>query len=219
MKGTFRGSTFPSITSQQLGNYIIPLVAECEQTRIAAFLDEKTAEIDDAIGKKQRLIELLQEQKAILINRAVTRGIDPGAPLRESGVEWIGEIPAHWDVKRLKYMFAEVNSRTTTGEETLLSLRMYEGLVPHDEVSDKPIPDADLVDYKHVHPGQLVMNRMRAAIGLFAVANRGGLVSPDYAIFDIIDDVDPNYYLHLFKTSVMGSIFRLESKGLGTGYN
>ncbi len=73
-----------------------------EQARIAAFLDEKTAEIDDAIAKKQRLIELLQEQKAILINRAVTRGLDPNVPLRDSGVEWIGQIPVHWEVKRLK---------------------------------------------------------------------------------------------------------------------
>ena len=60
-----------------------------EQARIAAFLDEKTAEIDDAIAKKQRLIDLLQEQKAILINRAVTRGLDPNVPLRDSGVvDW-----------------------------------------------------------------------------------------------------------------------------------
>ncbi len=67
-----------------------------EQDRIVAFLDRKTAEIDALIAKKQRQIDLLDEQKAILINRAVTRGLNPNAKLKPSGIEWIGEIPAHW---------------------------------------------------------------------------------------------------------------------------
>ena len=71
---------------------------ESEQlsTHYHAFLDQKTAEIDEAIDKKQRLIELLKEQKAILINQAVTKGLNPNVPMRDSGVEWIGEIPVHW---------------------------------------------------------------------------------------------------------------------------
>jgi type I restriction enzyme S subunit len=73
------------------------------QNRIVKFLDEKTAEIDAAIEKKRRLIDLLNEQKAILINRAVTKGLNPNAPMKDSGVDWIGEIPAHWDVKRFKH--------------------------------------------------------------------------------------------------------------------
>lgn len=83
---------------------LIPLPDFPTQDRIANFLDQKTAEIDEAIAKKQRLIDLLQEQKAILINQAVTKGLNPNAPMRDSGVEWIGEIPAHWDIKRLRYV-------------------------------------------------------------------------------------------------------------------
>lgn len=75
-----------------------------EQQRIANFLDQKTAEIDAAIAKKHRLIELLKEQKAILINQAVTKGLNPDVPMRDSGVEWIGEVPEHWKVKRLRYV-------------------------------------------------------------------------------------------------------------------
>ncbi len=75
---------------------------ECE--RIANFLDQKTAEIDTAIAKKQRLIKLLKEQKAILINQAVTKGLNPDVPMRDSGVEWIGEVPEHWKVKRLGFL-------------------------------------------------------------------------------------------------------------------
>ena len=77
---------------------VVPLPKIDEQHRIAHFLDQKTAEIDEAINKKQRLIELLKEQKAILINQAVTKGLNPNVPMRDSGVEWIGEVPAHWNL-------------------------------------------------------------------------------------------------------------------------
>jgi type I restriction enzyme S subunit len=73
-----------------------------EQKRIVEFLDRKTAEIDEAIAQKQRLIELLQEQKAILINQAVTKGLNPNAPMQNSGIEWIGKVPKHWSIKRAK---------------------------------------------------------------------------------------------------------------------
>ena len=72
-----------------------------EQEAIAAFLDRETAEIDALVARKERLIELLQEKRTALITRAVTRGLDPNVPMKDSGVEWLGEIPAHWDVKRL----------------------------------------------------------------------------------------------------------------------
>lgn len=77
------------------------------QNRIVGFLDEKTAEIDAAIAKKRRLIDLLNEQKTILINRAVTKGLNPDAPMKDSGVDWIGEIPAHWEVKQVKRCITE----------------------------------------------------------------------------------------------------------------
>lgn len=93
----------------------IPLPDIPAQQRIANFLDKKTAEIDEAIAKKQRLIELLKEQKAILINQAVTKGMNPNAPMRDSGVVWIGEVPKHWKVKKLKY-FSEVQSGITLGK-------------------------------------------------------------------------------------------------------
>lgn len=80
-----------------------PIPPKDALTRIVKFLDEKTAEIDAAVEKKRRLIDLLNEQKAILINRAVTKGLNSDAPMKDSGVDWIGEIPAHWDVKRFKH--------------------------------------------------------------------------------------------------------------------
>lgn len=211
------GVTRYGLSYGAIKSVILPIPPLPEQHRIATFLDQKTAEIDEAITKKQCLIDLLKEQKAILINLAVTKGLNPNVPMRDSGVEWIGEVPAHWGVKRLKHLFTEVDERSIDGKETLLSLRMYGGLVPHAEVSDKIISTADLIGYKCVYPGQLVMNRMRASIGLFGVARHEGLVSPDYATFDTSTAIDEDYYLHLFKASTLRRVFRLESKGLGTG--
>ncbi|MBI1296252.1 restriction endonuclease subunit S [bacterium] len=91
-------------------NLFLPIPSKQEQDQIVAFLDEKTAEIDDAIAKKKRLIELLQEQKAILINRAVTQGLDPNVSMRDSGVAWLGQVPAHWEVKRAKHLSSFITS-------------------------------------------------------------------------------------------------------------
>jgi type I restriction enzyme, S subunit len=194
-----------------------PLPPPDEQAAIVKFLSYANGRIRRYIQAKLKLVSLLEEQKQVIIHRAVTRGVDPSARLKPSGVEWLGDVPGHWGIRRLKTLFREVNKRSETGAETLLSLRMYRGLVPHEDVSDKPIPPSALVGYKHVGPGQLVMNRMRAAIGIFGIPTQEGLVSPDYAVFDPANTVVPSYYLSLFKTAAMCSEFRIASKGLGTG--
>jgi len=90
--------------TDDFGQVLTLLPPLSEQNKIVAFLDQKTTEIDEAITKKQRLIELLNEQKDILIDQAVTKGINPDIPKRDSGVEWIGKIPEHWKMKRLRLL-------------------------------------------------------------------------------------------------------------------
>lgn len=201
----------------ELKNAIFPVPPLEEITAIAAFLDEKCAKVDEAVRIKEEQIALLRERRQILIQQAVTRGLNPAAPMKDSGIDWIGQIPAHWEVVPLKRLFRERNDRSTTGAETLLSLRMNEGLVPHDDVSDKAIGADALKDYKQVFPGQIVMNRMRASIGIFGMVTSCGIVSPDYAIFDIAARANGDFFLQLFKTGVMGQQFRNASRGLGTG--
>lgn len=116
-------------------------------------------------------------------------------------------------------MFHEVVSPSRLGTEKLLSLRMERGLVDHHALGGKMIPPAYLVGYKRVIPGQIVMNRMRAAIGVFGLAHEEGIVSPDYAVLSCSDEVVADYYLRLFKTPQAGSIFRIASKGMGTGHS
>jgi len=98
----------PSMTQNDLGNHIFAYPPIAEQERIAEFLDRKCGEIDEAIAKKQRLIELLDEQKTILINQAVTKGLNPDAPMKDSAIDWLGQIPAHWEVCPLKRSFHSI---------------------------------------------------------------------------------------------------------------
>jgi len=86
---------------------IVPPLSE--QLSIAQFLDDKTAQIDQLITQKQQMLELLREERAALINHAVTKGLDAAAPLRDSGIEWLGEVPAHWEVKRLKFISPSIS--------------------------------------------------------------------------------------------------------------
>ncbi|NUQ44346.1 MAG: restriction endonuclease subunit S [Calditrichaceae bacterium] len=102
------GGANKNIHAENIKNQIICLPSYAEQTAIANYLDRKTAQIDDLIAKKQRLIELLNEEKTALINRAVTKGLNPDAPLKDSDIPWLGEIPAHWEVIRLKWI-ADIN--------------------------------------------------------------------------------------------------------------
>jgi type I restriction enzyme S subunit len=88
-----------------------------EQTQIAAYLDHKTKQLDDLIASKQRLIELLEEERTATINHAVTKGINPDAPLKDSGIEWLGEIPEHWEVKKIKYVAILKSGDNITSEQ------------------------------------------------------------------------------------------------------
>jgi type I restriction enzyme S subunit len=98
----------PRVSPDQVASSFVGLPPLPEQRAIAAFLDRETARIDALVAKKERLIALLQEQRTALITRAVTRGLDPTVPMKDSGVEWLGEIPAHWEVKRLRHLVARI---------------------------------------------------------------------------------------------------------------
>ena len=101
------GVKMPRANWEFIGNLPLLVPRGDEQEAIVAFLDRETARIDTLIEKKQRQIELLQEKRTALISHAVTRGIDPNAKMKDSGIEWLGEIPEHWEIKRLKFLVSE----------------------------------------------------------------------------------------------------------------
>ncbi len=92
------------VPDDYIRDYIIGLPSEAEQQAIATFLDQETAKIDALIQKKERMIELLKEKRVALITQAVTKGLDPNVPMKDSGIEWLGEVPEHWEVLPIKYI-------------------------------------------------------------------------------------------------------------------
>lgn len=212
------GVTRFGLPKDEIGKFILPVPPLRQQQAIAHYLDKETGRLDQLVTAKERLLELIAEKRRALITHAVTRGIDADTPLRDSGIlPWLKQIPAHWELKRAKWLFQERDERSSTGEEVLLSLRMERGLVPHNDVSQKTTRSEELIGYKKVATNEIVINRMRAASGLIAVSPQDGLVSPDYAVFQTSSEVDHNYYTYLFKTELLQAVFRSESTGLGTG--
>lgn len=188
------------------------------QNRIVKFLDEKTVEIDAAIAKKRRLIDLLNEQRAILINRAVTKGLNPNAPIKDSGVDWIGEIPAHWEMKRNKEIFVEVNERSVGGQEQHLSMSQKLGLVPANLV-ERSLLSESYDGAKLVMPEDLVLNRLKAHLAVFSVAPMKGVISPDYSVFrPRVSDSVAGFFERLFKTTEYLGEFNRRVKGIVVGF-
>nr|WP_180038128.1 restriction endonuclease subunit S [Acinetobacter sp. YH12127] len=99
-----RGTTFLELSSDELGNFKLPYPKINEQSAIANFLDHETTKIDSLIEKQQKLIELLKEKRQAVISHAVTKGLNPDVPMKDSGVEWLGQVPEHWDVTRAKFV-------------------------------------------------------------------------------------------------------------------
>jgi type I restriction enzyme S subunit len=144
-------------------------------------------------------------------------GLKPYPNYRHSGDRWLQEAPSSWEKVRIKYLLREIDRRTKTGEEPLLSMRRDHGLVPLSQFSDKVAEPKALLAYKLVEPGELVVNRMQAGNGLVFVARIPGLISPDYAIFRPVREVNLDYLEVLFRSYPMRAKFRSESTGLGTG--
>ncbi len=193
-----------------------------EQTAIVRFLDHADQRIQRYIHAKEKLIALLEEQKQAIIHQAATGQIDvrtgqPYPAYKPSGVEWLGEVPEHWERRRLKTLLRSVDRRSTTGKETLLSLRRDYGVVVYAEHFARPPQGRTLVGFKLVAEGQLVVNRMQANNGLVFCSGINGLVSPDYSVFEMREPLQMQYLSDLLRISGYRAHFRREATGLGTG--
>ena len=114
----YDGSAIPQVTVNQVNNNYLPLPPLAEQQRIAEFLDRKCAEVDEMIALQELIIEELKAYKQSVVTEAVTKGLNPAAPMRDSGIEWIGSIPEHWEVARLKF-YASIDSGDAISNEQI----------------------------------------------------------------------------------------------------
>lgn len=188
-----------------------------EQHTIAVFLDSETAKIDALIAEQQRLIALLAQKRQATISHAVTNGLNPNAPMKDSGVEWLGEVPKGWDVTRLGNLFQEV---TENGNDDLpiLSVSIHNGIsdkeLDDDELDRKVTRSDDRSKYKKVLPGDLVYNMMRAWQGGFGTTMVEGMVSPAYVVARPRKPINTSYIELLLRTPQAIEQMRRYSRGV-----
>lgn len=158
-----------------------------EQAAIVRYLAHANRRIDKAIAAKRKLIRLLEEQNRVIVNLAVTRGLDPDAPTKDSDVPGLGMIPSHWDVSRIRSFARERDERAGSAQEdlALLSVSISTGVTPRRDITQRDSRAADFVSYKVCYPGDLALNRMRAFQGAIGVSCETGMVSPDYLVSQI----------------------------------
>ena len=176
------GARMPRADWRFIGGMGQPLPSLQEQTAIVRYLDHADSRARRYISAKERLIELLTEQRQAIINQAVTRGLDPNVRLKPSGVEWLGDVPAHWDVKRAKYFYREVDERSSSGMEELMSVSHKTGVTPRKKSVTMFMAESN-VGYKICRPGDIAINTMWAYMAALGIARQVGLVSPSYGVY------------------------------------
>jgi type I restriction enzyme S subunit len=182
-----------------------------EQTAIANYLDRKTAEIDELIADKKRLLELYEEEKTAIINQAVTKGINPDAPMKDSGIEWLGEIPEHWEVKPIKYEIAKrIDNRGRTPEFGTEGIPMLEvkQLLEHSkypkEQFEKYVQPEILKQYlrEELHEGDILIATVGATAGKCCIvpANPYYFIAQNVIGFRFKERNNPNYFYYLIQS-------------------
>ena len=174
-----------------------------EQRAIAAFLDEKCAKVGEAVRIKEEQIALLRERRQILIQQAVTRGLNPAAPMKESGTDWIGQIPAHWEVRRSKYVFTQRKELARKDDVQLSATQSY-GVIPQDEfeelVGRRVVKiQTNLEKRKHVELDDFVIS-MRSFQGGLERAFATGCIRSSYVILQPLQPVNADFFGYLFKS-------------------
>ena len=184
------------------------------QRAIAAYLDRETSKIDEMIAAKERLLDILAEKRRALITHTVLRGLDSSAPPKESAVDWLGKVPAHWLVRRLAYQFRERDQRNRP-DLPLLEVSLNHGVIRREFSTDKiEGTAADFNTYKVARKGDIVFNKMRMWQGAVGDAPMDGLVSPDYVVAEPIGQLSSAFAALLFRIPAFSAECGRRSYGL-----
>ena len=210
-----RGITIMHIYSGQL-KYLWFLVPPLpEQRTIVRYLDHADDRIRRYVTAKQKLITLLEEEKQAIVNRAVTRGLDPNVRLKSSGVEWLSDVPEHWEVRRAKFFYREADERSTTGAEELMSVSHITGVTPRKKSVTMFLAESNM-GYKLCWAGDIVINTMWAFMAALGVARQNGLVSPSYGVYRPLNTerLNHDYIDSLLRTETYRTNYLIRSTGI-----
>ena len=196
---------------------LLPLPPLPEQEAIVRYLDETTGKIDKAIAAEERLIELLQERKQIIINETVTRGLESNAKLRPSGVAWLGDIPEGWDVRKIFVVFEENTEKNNSFVIRHAMKFNYGKLIDKNEDFDVDAMRGVYSKYTLIRQDDIVINGLNLNYDMVsqrvAIAPKNGIITSAYITIRPRNYVCPNYYCYLFKGMDSKKIFH----GMGCG--
>ena len=209
------GVSYPAINASELISIDLPLPPINEQTQIVRFLDHEVGKIDALIAEQEKLIALLKEKRQAVISHAVTKGLNPDAPMKDSGVEWLGQVPEHWEIKRVKNIF-RLTCEASDDDHGMELLSVYSdiGVRPRREMVAKGNKATDINGYWLVKSGDLVVNKLLAWMGAVGYSAYDGVTSPAYDILRPINKVNSKFYHYLFRDPIVSSEFKRWSRGI-----
>lgn len=218
LKAKIHETTMGFITMGVMNNSYIAFPCLKEQEIIASFLDSKCSEIDAISADIQKEIEILEQYKRSVITEAVTKGLNPEAEMKDSGIGYIGIIPNHWVVEKIKYHLKYRGNRNPGGVQVLSVYREY-GVIPKDSRDDNHnVTSEDTSNYRYVRVGDFVINKMKAWQGSMAISDYEGIVSPAYYVYEFSDEhFDRKYFHYLLRNKMYATEFLRVSGGIRVG--
>lgn len=214
----FIQATIQNIGADKYSRLYIPLPPLPEQHAIVSYLDDKCGKIDEWIEKKQKEVELLGEMKQRVIADAVTRGLDPNAKMKPTNIPWLPEVPEHWELRKMKYVFAE-RSEKNHPEEPMLSATQSDGVILQSKYSGRVVVvNTGFEGLKLVKVGDFVIH-LRSFQGGIEIAHDQGIISSAYTILCPNYLEFSEYYKFLFKSSSFIDLLKTCVTGIREGQN
>lgn len=208
-----------TLSADDLGLLKIVIPPLPEQKKIVAYIDWKTTEINRLINGYQKQIKLLEEYLQKFIDQSITKGITPSAQMKNPKAEWMGFVPAEWQEMRVKDICKEKNVRSVEGKEPHLSMSQKKGLVTDEDDITRPFLSESYVGGKVCNENDLVLNRLKAHLGVFALAPQLGVVSPDYTVLEInTNRIVPKYAEYLLKCNSCRKELTTRVRGITEGF-
>jgi type I DNA specificity S subunit len=200
---------------QEMKSILLPIPSMGEQQQILEAISEKTDKVDTLIANVEAQIEKLKDYKQSLITEVVTKGLDHTVPMKDSGVAWIGEIPAHWEIKRGKVLFEESDARSADGSEELLTVSQYTGITPRSQKNVNMFEALTLEGYKLCDVGDIAANTMWLWAGAIGVSAYSGVISPSYNVYrQKAENFVPSYLDCLLRAPMLVQEYASRSTGI-----
>lgn len=197
----------------------IPVPPRTEQDQIVRFLGWKVLEINKLINKKKKEIKRIIELKMTVVNETITHGLNTKVPMKFSSIDWLGQIPEHWETLRCKYLFKERDERSIEGKEQHLSMSQKYGLVPDSQLDERRMLSESYAGGKLCYANDLVLNRLKAHLGVFSLAPQLGVISPDYTVLiPNTERILPTFAETVLKSEKCRRELRIRVKGVTEGF-